>query len=95
MFAILDTENQWKTVCERGTMYHQEPHIETKLDALDELEDVHMTISGLASITLALSNTGMPEPEAIRLVSYLLNYCALSARKAREQLKTGETTVTQ
>lgn len=67
-------------------MYRQPPTIETPMDALDELADVRMTLSGLASLTLALANSGMHEPEAIRLVSNLLDYCALSISIASKSL---------
>ena len=40
-------------------MYKQAPNIETAADAVDELADVRMTLSGLASLTQALANSGM------------------------------------
>lgn len=43
-------------------MFRQLPIIETIADAVDELTDVRMTLSGLASLTLALANSGMHEP---------------------------------
>lgn len=59
-------------------MYRDEPQIKTELEALDELTDVRMTLKGLASLTLALADSGMYEPEAIRLTSCLLNYCEIT-----------------
>lgn len=59
-------------------MYKQAPIIETAADAVDELADVHMTLNGLASLTQALANSGMHEPDAMRLTSCLLDYCALT-----------------
>lgn len=63
-------------------MYKTAPAIETKLEALDELADVSMTLNGLASLSLALANSDMHEPDAIRLVSCLLGYCALTTETA-------------
>lgn len=54
-------------------MFRQLPIIETIADAVDELTDVRMTLSGLASLTLALANSGMHEPDTIRLISCLLD----------------------
>ena len=56
------------------------------MDALDELADLRMALSGLASLTLALANSDMHEPEAIRLVSCLLDYCALDSDAALKRL---------
>lgn len=61
-------------------MFRQLPIIETIADAVDELTDVRMTLSGLASLTLALANSGMHEPDTIRLISCLLDYCALTPK---------------
>lgn len=58
-------------------MYLRESRIETALDVIDELADVRMALNGLASLSLALANSGMHEPDAIRLVSRLLDHCAL------------------
>ena len=65
-------------------MFRQLPIIETIADAVDELTDVRMTLSGLASLTLALANSGMHEPDTIRLISCLLDYCALTTDKFDE-----------
>ena len=43
-------------------MFRQSPIIETKTGAVDKLTDVRTTLSGLASLTLALANSGMHEP---------------------------------
>lgn len=59
-------------------MYKQAPTIETAVDAVDELADVRLTLSGLASLTLALANSDMHEPKAVRLIACLLDYCALA-----------------
>lgn len=58
-------------------MYKQAPEIETVLDAIDELADVRMTLDGLASLSHALATSGMHEPNSIRLISCLLDYCSL------------------
>lgn len=58
-------------------MYRQPPTIETTIEALDELADIRMTLNGLAALTLALANSEMHEPEAIKLTLCLLDYCAL------------------
>ena len=63
-------------------MYKQAPEIETASEALDELADVRMTLSGLASLTLALANSGMHEPDAMRLISCLVDQCARSSDMA-------------
>ena len=63
-------------------MYKQAPIIETAADAVDELADVHMTLNGLASLTQALANSGMHEPDAMLLTSCLLDYCALTTEAA-------------
>lgn len=60
-------------------MYKQTPQIETTLEAIDELTDVRMTLHGLSTLTLALSNSGMHAPEAIKLISCLLEHCASTA----------------
>ncbi len=65
-------------------MYLRESRIETALDAIDELAEVRMTLSGLASLSLALANSGMHEPDAIRLVSRLLDHCALVLDNAQK-----------
>lgn len=62
-------------------MYRQLPLIETKLDALDELADVRMTLDGLSTLTFALSKCDLHEPEALKLVSCLLDYCTLTANE--------------
>lgn len=67
-------------------MYKHAPEIKTALEALDELADVRMTLNGLAALTLALANSGMHESEAVRLVSCLLDYCALNIDEARGHL---------
>lgn len=67
-------------------MYKEPPSIETNLGALDELADVRMTLNGLAALTLALANSGMHEPEAIRLVSCLLDYAAITANSICRRL---------
>lgn len=67
-------------------MFRQSPIIETKTDAVDELTDVRTTLSGLASLTLALANSGMHEPDAIRLISCLLDYCASTTRESIEAM---------
>ena len=59
-------------------MFRQLPIIETIADAVDELTDVRMTLSGLASLTLALANSGMHEP-------CLLDYCALTTEAASDK----------
>ena len=64
-------------------MFRQLPIIETIADAVDELTDVRMTLSGLASLTLALANSGMPD--TIRLISCLLDYCALTTEAASDK----------
>ena len=46
-------------------MFRQLPIIETIADAVDELTDVRMTLSGLASLTLALANSGMHEADLL------------------------------
>ncbi|MEI3309217.1 MAG: hypothetical protein V8R48_10385 [Eggerthella lenta] len=66
-------------------MFRQSPIIETKTDAVDELADVRMTLSGLASLTQALANSGMHEPDAMRLTSCLLDYCALTTEAASDK----------
>lgn len=71
-------------------MYLQKPQIETALQALDELADVRMTLNGLASLSLALANSGMHEPDAIRLVSRLLDYCALILDDAQKSIPKAE-----
>lgn len=68
-------------------MYHQKPQLETKLEVLDELADVRMTLDGLSSLTLSLSNSNMNEPEAIKLVACLLNYCALSTSEISKTIE--------
>ena len=67
-------------------MYRQPPTIETQMDVLDELADVRLTLDGLAALTLALASSSMHEPEAIRLVSNLLDYCSLSISIASKSL---------
>ena len=67
-------------------MFRQSPIIETKTDAVDELADVRMTLSGLASLTQALANSGMHEPDAIRLISCLLDYCASTTHESIEAM---------
>lgn len=76
-------------------MYKQTPTIETAVEALDELADVRMTLSGLASLTLALANSGMYEPEAIRLVSCLLDYCTLTTEAVSYRLDEEPSNTTQ
>ena len=66
-------------------MYKTAPAIETKLEALDELADVSMTLNGLASLSLSLANSGMHEPDTIRLISCLLDYCALTTEAASDK----------
>lgn len=66
-------------------MFRQLPIIETIADAVDELTDVRMTLSGLASLTLALANSGMHEPDTIRLISCLLDYCVLTTEAASDK----------
>ena len=61
-------------------MFRQLPIIETIADAVDELTDVRMTLSGLA-----LANSGMHEPDTIRLISCLLDYCALTTEAASDK----------
>lgn len=61
----------------------------TPTEALDELADVRMTLNGLAALTLAFANSGMHEPEAVKLVSCLLDYCALGVSSSSEVLKGG------
>lgn len=63
-------------------MFRKRPIIETTADAFDELTDVRMTLSGLASLTLALASSGIHEPDAMRLVSCLLDHCALTTEAA-------------
>lgn len=63
-------------------MYREGPLINTRLEALDELADVRMTLSGASAFASALAQSEMAEPEAIRLMSCLLNYCALTAESA-------------
>lgn len=67
-------------------MFRQLPIIETIADAVDELTDVRMTLSGLASLTQALANSGMHEPDAMRLTSCLLDYCASTTRESIEAM---------
>lgn len=67
-------------------MFRQSPIIETKTDAVDELADVRMTLSGPASLTQALANSGMHEPDAMRLTSCLLDYCASTTRESIEAM---------
>ncbi|WP_225749030.1 hypothetical protein [Paraeggerthella sp. Marseille-Q4926] len=67
-------------------MYKTAPAIETKLKVLDELADVSMTLNGLASLSLSLANSGMHEPDAIRLVSCLLGYCALTTKVISDRI---------
>lgn len=67
-------------------MYRQSPIIETAVDAIDELNEVAMTLSGLSAFTLALANSGMHEPDATRLASCLLDRCAIVAKEASDEL---------
>lgn len=69
-------------------MYRESLTISTPTEALDELADISMTLDGLASLSLALANSGMHEPEAIQLISCLLDYCALNIDEARRLLST-------
>lgn len=71
-------------------MYLRESRIETALDVIDELAEVRMTLSGLASLSLALANSGMHEPDAIRLVSRLLDHCALILDNAQKNILKAE-----
>lgn len=60
-------------------MFRQSPIIETKTDAVDELADVRMTLSGLASLTQALANSGMHEPDAT-IRAFAAPHCRTSPR---------------
>lgn len=63
-------------------MFRQQPQIITPLEAFDELADVQMTLSGTSTFALALVQSETSDPEAIRLLSCLLEYCALITESA-------------
>lgn len=67
-------------------MYKQTPKIETPMEALDELADVRTTLSGLASLALALATSDMHEPDALRLISCLSDYCVLNIDAIRNRI---------
>ena len=59
-------------------MYRQRPVITSRLEALDELRDVQMTLDGTSALAMALSKSGIADSEAVALISCLLEYCALT-----------------
>ncbi|MBC2890671.1 hypothetical protein [Gordonibacter massiliensis (ex Traore et al. 2017)] len=65
-------------------MFRQKPQINTPLEAFDEFADVRMTLSGTSALALALAQSEISEPEAIRLISCLLDYCSLTVESACE-----------
>lgn len=65
-------------------MFRRKPQIDTPLEAFDEIRDVQMTLSGASALTLALAQSDAAEPEAIRLISCLLDYCSLTVESACE-----------
>ena len=71
-------------------MYRQPPTIETPMDALDELADVRMTLSGLATLLLSTSKSQMHEPEAMELASCLLDYAAITTKSICSHLSSSQ-----
>ena len=59
-------------------MYRQRSVITSRLEALDELRDVQMTLDGTSALAMALSKSGIADSEAVALISCLLEYCALT-----------------
>lgn len=69
-------------------MYRQESNMSSVLEAFDELTDVRLTLSGAFAFALALAQSGMIEPEALRLMSCLLDYSASTTEAACDYLMT-------
>lgn len=59
-------------------MFRQTTQISTPIEALDELFDVQETLKGTAALTLALVHSSMHEPEAMRLIANLIDYCTIT-----------------
>ena len=72
-------------------MFATAPAIATRLDAIDELDDVRRSLEGLSQIVLALEIATLAEKESLDLVARLLDYCALSRDTATIHLETIET----
>lgn len=61
-------------------MFRQTTQISTTVEALDELYDMQDTLAGTATLALALAQSGMHEPKAIKLVANLIDYCAFTTK---------------
>ena len=58
------------------------PAIATRLDAIDELDDVRRSLKGLSQIILALEIASLAERDSLDLVARLLDHCAVSLEAA-------------
>lgn len=62
------------------------PTVRTNLDAIDELDDVHHALAGLAQLVLAAADSGMAEKDALLLTARLLDYFSLVVASANARL---------
>ena len=71
-------------------MFATAPAIATRLDAIDELDDVRRSLEGLSQIVLAHEFATLPAKESLDLIARLLDYCALSLDTATVHFETAE-----
>ena len=71
-------------------MFATAPAITTRLDAIDELDDVRRSLEGLSQIVLALEISTLAEKESLDLIARLLDYCALSLDAATVHFEAAE-----
>lgn len=71
-------------------MFATAPAIATRLDAIDELDDVRRSLEGLSQIVLALEIATLAEKESLDLIARLLDYCALSLDTATVHFEAAE-----
>lgn len=68
-------------------MFADAPVLETRLDAIDELDSVRCSLEGLSQLVLAMKMADFAERESLALISQLLAYFALALETSARQLE--------
>ena len=68
-------------------MFTDKPVVTTRIQAIDELDEVRHSLAGLSTLLLAMQVADICDAEALSLSSRLLDYCALVLDSATDQLE--------
>lgn len=68
-------------------MFQEKPHIETRMEAIDEIDSAADAVGALSTLSLALGMAGVADARSLSFLSDALDYCGLALKTARERLE--------